>query len=296
MPLKFLFIVLISFVSMSAKAQNKPVIITTFSVLEDLTKTIIGDELLKQYNVENLVAAGADPHLFEPSSKELVKVKSADLLLANGRQFEPWLNRLAKSLNDPSKLILVTKNLTNKRFMDSPSFLDPHAWNSPAEIPSYIKTIEESLSEKWPKHKSIFKKNAKRLSEEFLKLDKKYEKLFSSISENKRVLLTTHDGAFYIALRYKIKSISPIGLSTAQEIKTKDLQNLLLNIKKFEIKVIFSEKNHHKILSQKLAKKADIKLGADLYLDGLSDSKGPATTTYKMIDYNLEQIYNSMKE
>ena len=99
----------------------------------------------------------------------------------------------------------------------------------------------------------------------------------------------------YIATDYNIISLAPIGLSTSEEFRTKDLADLIGNIKKYDIKVIFSEKSHHQILSEKLANKAKLKLGNPLFLDGLSLPGEGASNVEDMLNYNLGQIIGSMK-
>jgi ABC-type Zn uptake system ZnuABC Zn-binding protein ZnuA len=59
--------------------------------------------------------------------------------------------------------------------------------------------------------------------------------------------------------------------------------------------VIFTEKNHHQILTEKISNKAKLVLGKPLYFDGLSVKTEPASTVIKMLNYNLEQIKNSME-
>jgi zinc/manganese transport system substrate-binding protein len=109
------------------------------------------------------------------------------------------------------------------------------------------------------------------------------------------VLLTTHDAAGYLAKTYSIKAPAPIGLSTSDDFKTADLSRLLSDIDKYKVKVIFTEPSYHKVLSERLAMKANIQLGPELYLDGLSVKGGPADTVERMLNHNLESILVSME-
>lgn len=133
---------------------------------------------------------------------------------------------------------------------------------------NYIDLITEKLSQESPKDVAGFKKNATRLKTEIQEIKARYQKIFSKIPQNQRVILMTHDAGFYLCDEFGITSISPVGLSTSEEFKTRDLSQLLENIKKYKIKTIFSDRSHHQLLSQKLASKAKLKLGGVLYLDG----------------------------
>ena len=108
------------------------------------------------------------------------------------------------------------------------------------------------------------------------------------------MLLTTHEAAGYLCQRYKIRLLTPLGLSTTEEVRPADLAQLLEDIQKYKVKTLFSENGHNQILAEKIVAKAKVKLGGTIYLDGLSDVGGPADTVEKMLRYNLNLIYQSM--
>jgi zinc/manganese transport system substrate-binding protein len=276
--------------SQSSMAKFK--VVTTFSVIEDLTKSIGTSNI----EVTNLVAAGEDPHLFEPKPSDIEKIKSADLIFANGLMFEPWLNKLVSSSNTKAKVSIVSNKITPRQLIeDQHSVNDPHAWNSPRQVLKYIDVITERLSSELPNDREQFRNNSEKLKSEINAIYNKYKVSFDKIPKARRAILTTHDAGFYLCEDFEIKSLSPIGLSTTEEFKTQDLAKLIEDIKTYSIKTIFSEKSHHQILSEKLADKAKINLGKPLYLDGLSDQSGPASTVLKMLNYNLEQIKISLE-
>lgn len=97
----FAFVVMLALVDTSF-AQLK--VVTTFSVIEDLVKNIGPSHL----EITNLVPPGEDPHLFEPKPKDIEKVRSADIIFANGFMFEPWLNKLISSSKTKAKVSIVT--------------------------------------------------------------------------------------------------------------------------------------------------------------------------------------------
>jgi zinc/manganese transport system substrate-binding protein len=267
-------------------------VVTTFSVIEDLVRTIGTDSV----EVTNLVPAGEDPHLFEPKPADLEKVKAADLIFANGLMFEPWLNKLVSSSKTKAKVSIVSFKISPRQLIeDGHSVSDPHAWNSPRQILKYIDAISERLVLELPQDRVQIVKNSENLKTQINNIYKKYKIIFEQIPASKRAILTTHDAGSYLCEDFGIRSISPIGISTSEEFKTQDLVKLIEDVKTYSIKVIFSEKSHHQILSEKLSHKVNLKLGKPLYLDGLSDKSEPASTVLKMFSYNLEQIKGSLE-
>lgn len=288
--MKHLFLLLILMVQPHAFAKEK--VVTTFSVLENIVSLLGGNQI----KVENLVPAGVDPHLFEPGPKEILKVRTSKLLFANGLQFEPWLNGLVKAA--PGSLVVVYASRKVKPRTLGYNGLqveDPHAWNSPNELISYVEVIAEELIKAFPKDAAGIRQRAKNLSKRVEGINTRFAKDFGQVPDSRRVLLTTHDAAGYLAGAYSIKTLAPIGLSTSEDFKTADLSRLLSEIAKYKVKTIFTEPSHHKVLSERLAAKANLKLGAELYLDGLSSNGGPADTVEKMLTYNLQSILVSLE-
>ena len=243
-----------------------------------------------------MVSGGIDPHMFEPGPREVKQVRSAKILFANGLYFEPWLDNLVKTASNDLTLIYASKEVKVRKMKDGDKLTkDPHAWNSPAELIVYIKVITDALVKNFPDKSSSIKQRSSKFIKKVRAINTKFSRGFSKVKAENQVMLTTHDAAGYIADTFGIKSISPLGLSTAEDFKTADLKKLLEQIKAYKVKVIFTEPNHHKILSERLAQKTQLKLGPELYLDGLSPKGGPADTVEKMLNHNLSLILASMK-
>ncbi len=273
-------------------AQAKAEIVTTFSVLENIVQHLVDDEV----TVANLVDGGIDPHLFEPGPREINRVRSAKILIANGLYFEPWLNRLLETAPKNLVVVYASRNIKVRKIEEhGVPTEDPHAWNSPGELRNYVEVIAAEIIKAFPDKAIAIGKRSSRFIAEIQAIDSHFKQEFAKIKTQKRVILTTHDAAGYIAEAYAIKPLSPLGLSTAGDFKTADLQKLLAQIKEYELKVIFTEPSHHKVLSERLARKTKVTLGPELYLDGLSPKGGPADTVEKMLRHNLGSILTSMK-
>jgi zinc/manganese transport system substrate-binding protein len=176
-------------------ASAKLKVVTTFSVIEDLTRTIGTNNI----EITNLVPAGEDPHLFEPKPSDIEKLKSADLIFANGLMFEPWLNKLVSSSKTKAKVSIISYKITPRQLIDDGhSVTDPHAWNSPRQVLKYIDAIAERLSSELPKDREQFRNNSEKLKAEINEIYKKYQIAFDKIPKARRAILTTHDAGFYL--------------------------------------------------------------------------------------------------
>lgn len=78
------------------ETSDKPLIYTSFYPVHDLVQMIGGDTV----NVESFMPLDKDPHIWEPSPKDMKKLASCDLLVVNGANMEPWLDTVRENLPD----------------------------------------------------------------------------------------------------------------------------------------------------------------------------------------------------
>ena len=261
-------------------------------MLEDIAVQVTDGDI----EVVNLVKRGTDPHLFEPGPRDIKQLRDAKILIANGLHFEPWLDRLIKSAPKNLVVIYAARSIVPRKLIENGLQVeDPHVWNSPREVIAYIQVIAEDLGRVFPQLNTAIQKRSLALIGGIEAIDSHFTRQFAEIHGSKPVILTTHDAAGYLAKAYNIKSISPIGLSTSEDFKTADLSLLLSQITEYKIKMIFTEPSHHKVLSERLARKASLKIGPELFLDGLSQTGESSDTIEKMLNHNLNSVLNSMK-
>lgn len=271
----------------------QPNIVTTFSVLEDITKNIIGDTA--SVSIQSIVPLYTDPHTYQPRPQDAKMVHNADIVIVNGWGFEGWLDKFIVASNFKGKLVPATKNLISRQEQISGSNItDPHAWHSIPHVIGYVANIEKSLSECYPSHAQEFQKNAQSYIEKLQKLDAELVNLFTSIPKDKRYVVTTHDAFWYFGDHYGIKFLSPIGTDTEQEPSAKDIKTLIKFIKENNVGAIFIENLSNTKQIQKISQEAGVEISGTLYADGLSDGKHDAATYIDMMRYNAHLIYNKI--
>ena len=83
--------------SVLAKNNELPEVLAAESFLADITVNIAKSRL----KVNSLIPVGLDPHGFEPTPADVIKISQCDLFIINGGGFEEWLNPiLTDSLKD----------------------------------------------------------------------------------------------------------------------------------------------------------------------------------------------------
>jgi zinc/manganese transport system substrate-binding protein len=269
--------------------ETKPsmLVVCSFSILsnfvEEITKNL-------PFVVYTLVPLNADPHLFEPKPDDLKKIDKADLIVINGLGLEGWMERMFDKKDE--RLVVASQRIESRSSKDNVS--DPHAWHDVKNAIKYVEKIRDSFIEKDKKNTSLYTKNASLYINRLLRLDKWIKECFKEISEEKRLIVTTHDAFWYFSKSYKVTFFSPIGSNTDSEAVPHDVANLISLIKTKNINAIFIEKHAFPTLIQEIAKETGKEVAGTLFADGLSDKQDGADTYERMMSHNVSLMIKSM--
>ena len=83
--------------SPSGAGEDKPVVLTTFTVLADIARNVAGDHL----DVQSITKAGAEIHGYEPTPGDIIRASQADLIVDNGLNLEVWFAKFVESAKVP---------------------------------------------------------------------------------------------------------------------------------------------------------------------------------------------------
>ncbi|MCP4923401.1 MAG: zinc ABC transporter solute-binding protein [bacterium] len=274
--------------SATAHILEKPLVITSFSILKYLTEEIAGETV----NVVSIVGPDADAHTFTPTPQVSQIVSKANLVIINGLGFEGWIDRLIDASGYEGPITIATKNI--KPLQDELGGVDPHAWGDPKNVKRYITQITVGLSQLIPSRKDFFHARAKGLIRKIDLLIKKIEKDLENISEEKRKIVTAHDAFEYFGKRFHIKFLAPLGLSTDSDPSAKEIARLIDFIQEENIKTLFIENMTNEGLIRQLAEETGVTVDGPLYSDALSPEDGPAADYFSMIEHNWQLILKAM--
>jgi len=168
-----------------------------------LTEQIAGDD----FTVYVVVPPNANPHSFEPTSSQTLKIGQALIWFQMGEPFEKKILPVLQSKN-PS---LVTKDLRDGIPMIgegccSVDQMDRHIWLSPRLAAVQAVMIEEVLSQAFPEYASFFKENLAKLTASLAALDSEIHEELKKV-EN-RSLLVSHPAFGYFCKEYGFTQLS----------------------------------------------------------------------------------------
>lgn len=289
--MRILLMLLILLLPLSLQAANKPQVVTSFSILADLTRQIGGDHIA----LTNLVGPDEDAHHFEPSPDNVRTLLKADLIIANGLGFEPWLNRLLASSEARGKRIDASRGVVPLWLEEGgEKVADPHAWQSLGNAELYVRNIAKALAEVDPAHADTYTRNRDAYLEKLHALMKTADARMASLPASLRRVVTSHDAFGYLGQAWRLEFIAPVGLSTTDEPSAAEVAALIRQLRNEGVRAVFVENVQDPRLIQQIAEEAGARVGGTLYSDALAAS-GPASTYLGMFQYNLDTLLTALE-
>jgi manganese/zinc/iron transport system substrate-binding protein len=284
----------------TTEKSDKLNIVTTTSMITDLVQNIGGDLV----EINGLMGAGVDPHLYKASEGDVSKLYNADIIFYNGLHLEGKLVEVFEKMENTSKVqVPLAEALDKSTLIGSDYFAsnyDPHVWFDIEYFKVFARRVSEVLSENDPQHIGNYVKN---LNIYLQKLDRLQDEVVAKIAtlpREKRILVTAHDAFNYFGKAYDFQVVGLQGLSTATEAGVQDVQRLSEFIIENNVKAIFVESSVPRrtieALEQAVKSKGhDVKIGGSLYSDALGNPDTEEGTYLGMFKYNVNTIVNELK-
>lgn len=303
---KFLFS--LSLLSVSAAFAEPVKVMTSFSILGDVTREIGGDKV----EVAEIVKANQDMHIYRITPQDAKRLKNSQLILLNGKGFESnEFVKAAKAANVP--VLNASDHIESIHHDDDDDDEhhhehehkhedkhehahhhggdDPHVWQDPVLMKQYTQNIANALIKIDPKNKDYYSGNLKKYQQKLDDLDALAKKSFAAIPVEKRKVLTSHDSFAYFGARYQVKFMAPQGVSEESEPSAKQMAEIIRTVKRENIRAVFVENISNPKLLNRLTREAGVSVTGKLYSDALPENKGYVD----MMKHNIETLSGAMK-
>ncbi len=88
-----------------------------------------------------------DPHLFEASPSVARGISAARIVIYNGIDYDPWMEKLLGAARNPDRKTIVVADLLGKKPGDN-----PHIWYDPATMLALAQALADTLASADPAH------------------------------------------------------------------------------------------------------------------------------------------------
>ncbi|SOU87528.1 metal ABC transporter solute-binding protein, Zn/Mn family [Tenacibaculum dicentrarchi] len=282
------------------KQNGKLNVVTTTTMITDLIKNIGGNKI----EVNGLMGAGVDPHLYKASEGDVSKLFNADVVIYNGLHLEGKLEEVFEKMEHQNKKTIVISDVIDKKNLIASELFasnyDPHIWFDITNWTKITSYVTNKLAEIDVKNASFYKENAKIYLEKLQELNKQVATKINELPQEKRILVTAHDAFNYFGRQHKFNVVGLQGLSTATEAGVQDVQKLAKFIIDNKVKAIFVESSVPKRTIEALqaavkSKNQEVVIGGTLYSDALGSAGTIEGTYIGMYNANVNTIVNALK-
>jgi zinc transport system substrate-binding protein len=248
-------------------AAEKITVAASFYPMYEFARQVGGDRV----TVRNLTPAGAEPHDYELTPKDIIAVNGAKVLIYNGAGLEPWVQKLLPQILPQVLKVNASEGirLTTATSGEEQGRPDPHVWLDPILAQRQVDNILAGFLRSDPEGKVVDEANAEKFKQELTALHARFQRTLSSC--RKKVFITNHAAFGYFAARYGLTQIAISGLAPDTEPSAAKIRDLIRLARQNEIRVIYYES----LVSPRVAAAIGREVGARTLvldpLEGLTD-------------------------
>lgn len=254
--------------------EYKTTIMTTLFPYYDFTRAIVKG--VDDIAVELLVSPGQDDHSFEPTPADVVAINQADVFIYNGGSIETWISDVLESLDNQNQTTVRMMDCLEEELEEIAERqdeeqvfavedhehshedeedvhqeegdhheeehhheIDEHIWTSPVFAEVLVENICDTLCEKMPQYKDIFKKNTENYVNQIQDLDNQFRAVVDK-ADKKEIIFADKFPLKYFALEYGLKYYAAFdGCSGEMEPSAKTVAFLIDKVKAKDVHGIF---------------------------------------------------------
>jgi len=252
-------------------SNSKIKVVATIYPVYEFIKQVGGDKV----DVSILVPPGAEPHDWEPTARDLMRIKEAKVFAYHGAGFEPIEKLLTKEVLGSALPVEVSKDVPklasshkddahnddkheNDAQHEEGHGEDSHMWLDPLSAVQEVNNILAALIAVDEPNAAYYKANAEAFTKQLLELDQEYKTTLGNVG--KKDIITSHEAFGYLAARYGLRQVGIMGLSPDAEPTPDRLAEITRFCRDHQVKYIFFETIASPKLSQTLAKETGAEL------------------------------------
>ncbi|AXF75479.1 metal ABC transporter substrate-binding protein [Erwinia tracheiphila] len=277
----------------SALAQDKFKVITTFTIIADITRNVAGDKAI----VESITKPGAEIHQYQPTPGDIRRAQGAQLILSNGLNLELWFKKFYQHLPSVPEVEvstgIVPMGITTGPYNGKPN---PHAWMSPDNARIYVNNIRDALMKYDPENAAIYRKNAEIYQQKIADTLQPLRDQIAKIPHDKRWLVTSEGAFSYLARDLGLTELYLWPINADQQGIPQQVRQVIDAMKKKAVPTLFSESTVSDKPARQVARETGAHYGGVLYVDSLSSAEGPVPTYIDLLHVTTATVVKGIND
>jgi zinc/manganese transport system substrate-binding protein len=215
----------------------------------------LGGEAVK---VSSLISnPSQDPHLFEASPATARALSTAQIVIANGADYDAWLDKLLQASPRAGRNLISVAELLGRKAGGN-----PHLWYDPAAMPALANALAAALQKADPAHAADYKSRLDRLLAALKPIEQRVAAMRAKykgepVTATEPVFGPMLDAVGLISRNQRFQ----LAMMNDTEPSAQDLAAFETDLKQHKVKVLINNTQVSEVVSQRLvaiAKAADI--------------------------------------
>ncbi|WP_370159872.1 metal ABC transporter substrate-binding protein [Limimaricola soesokkakensis] len=281
----------LSVLALPAAAQDKLKVATSFTVIADMARNVAGDAA----EVVSITKPGAEIHNYQPTPRDILGVRDADLVLWNGLNLELWFEQFLDNAGDrPAAVIsegIEPISISGGEYEGKPN---PHAWMSPDSAAIYVDNIRDALSEADPENAETYAANAEAYKAEIAAMIEPLRAEIEKVPEEKRWLVSCEGAFSYLARDLGLNELYLWPINADATGTPQQVRKVIDGVREHEIPAVFCESTVNTDPAKQVARETGAIYGGELYVDSLSEPDGPVPSYLDLLRVTTETIADGL--
>ena len=218
----------------SRAAEAQITVVAAENFYGDIARQVGGERV----TVVNIMSnPDQDPHLFETTPGIVRQLASADIVIFNGANYDPWMDKLLAAAPRPGRTVINAAQLVGAKAGEN-----PHLWYKPATMPLVAAALADTLAKVDSAHSSDYAARLKvalssldRITQRVAQLRAKYsgtvitatEPVFGQMAE--ALALTMRNQRFQIAMMNDTEPSARDVAALESDLKERRVKALIYN-------------------------------------------------------------------
>jgi zinc/manganese transport system substrate-binding protein len=230
-----------------------------------------------------------DPHLFEVSPSVARDISAAGIVVYNGIDYDPWMEKLLRAARSPERKTLVVADLIGKKTGDN-----PHIWYDPSTMSALAKRLADTLIAEDPADKAGYEQRLARFEESLRPIQAKIGELHQRFAGMPVTATEPVFGYLFDALGMEVRNQAfQLAVMNNTEPSASDIAAFEEDLKTHRVKLLIYNSQATDPIADRMQK---IAKGAGVPVVGVAETK-PADEGYQSWMMNeLEAVERALSK
>ncbi len=224
-----------------------------------------------------------DPHLFEASPSVARSLSSAQIVVYNGIDYDPWMAKLLGASKAPDRREIVVADLIGKKTGDN-----PHIWYDPATMTAFAQALTDALTAADPANRGGYEQRLAAFKASLKPVQDKVAEMKDRLNGTPATATEPVFGYMFNALGMNVRNLDfQLAVMNNTEPSASEVAAFENDLKNHQVKLLVHNSQASDALADKMVKLAK---AAKIPIVGATETEPPGKTYQSWMMSELDAV------